>query len=116
MNSHDGGNELRCCNYEFSCSNSSDPGSSSSFASCHHAYFPCLGAIAEEDKFPVVTSLVPLARIEYSPIVARAYDVGAHTGGGVLRVIAAPGDFSVRVSIYLSGGNVVATHSCSIYR
>ncbi|TVU34634.1 hypothetical protein EJB05_16475, partial [Eragrostis curvula] len=60
-----GGNALRRRDYEFSCSNSPDP---AAFSASRHrlAYFPCLGAVAEEmDDHYFPTTASPLPRIEY---------------------------------------------------
>jgi hypothetical protein len=91
---------LRCRDYEFSCSNSPDPPGGSS-SRRRHAYFPCLGAVAEEDEFPVAAaSPSPLARIEYSPsspgLLTRELAPGEEYSAS------SPGAFSVRVSSYSS--------------
>jgi hypothetical protein len=92
---------LRRRDYEFSCSNSPDPPGSSSFSRRRHAYFPCLGAVAEEDEFPVAAAPpAPLARIEYPPsspgLLTRELAPGEEYSAS------SPGAFSVRVSNYSS--------------
>ncbi|XP_062230382.1 uncharacterized protein LOC133928131 [Phragmites australis] len=105
------GNALRRRDYEFSCSNS--PGPAGSFSASRHrlAYFPCLGAVSEEELRADVASPAPLARIEY---YAAAASPSPSSPGLLLRELApgeeyctspAPGagaGFSVRVSNYSS--------------
>ncbi|KAK3166409.1 hypothetical protein QOZ80_1AG0045440 [Eleusine coracana subsp. coracana] len=104
-------NALRRREYEFSCSNSPDPGSFSSRRR-HASYFPCLGAVAEdEEDFPVASH----ARIEYYAAASPAPS-SPGAGGELLMRELAPGEdnynylsspapagaFSVRVSNYSS--------------
>lgn len=126
-----GSNALRRREYEFSCSNSPDPASAS--RRHHLAYFPCLGAVAEDDDrryggFPLAdadASPAPLARIEYYAAASPA----PSSPGLLLRELA-PGEleesccaspalqlggasgsgaFSVRVSNYSSDDEGAAT-------
>ncbi|GJN16847.1 hypothetical protein PR202_gb03871 [Eleusine coracana subsp. coracana] len=107
-------NALRRREYEFSCSNSPDPGSFSFSSRRRHAsYFPCLGAVAEdEEDFP--TGAASHARIEY--YATASSPAPSSPGGELLMRELAPGEdnynylsspapagaFSVRVSNYSS--------------
>ncbi|XP_062207990.1 uncharacterized protein LOC133909537 [Phragmites australis] len=101
---------VRRRDYEFSCSNSPNP---SSFSSSRRrlAYFPCLGAVAEEESLADAASPEPVARIEYYAAAASP----APSSPGLLLQELAPGEeyctspapgaggrFSVRVSNYSS--------------
>ncbi|PUZ53134.1 hypothetical protein GQ55_5G030200 [Panicum hallii var. hallii] len=125
--SHHGGhghhgisNPLRRRDYEFSCSNSPDPAAAGFSASRRHlAYFPCLGAVAEEEDGRYGSSSpAPVGRIEY--YAAAAASPEPSSSGLLLRELA-PGEpaeesccaspallgggdgaFSVRVSNYSS--------------
>ncbi|PVH37560.1 hypothetical protein PAHAL_5G031000 [Panicum hallii] len=126
--SHHGGhghhgisNPLRRRHYEFSCSNSPDPAAAGFSASRRHlAYFPCLGAVAEEEDGRYGSSSpAPVGRIEY--YAAAAASPAPSSPGLLLRELA-PGEpaeesyccaspallgggdgaFSVRVSNYSS--------------
>ncbi|KAL6613878.1 hypothetical protein ACP70R_036148 [Stipagrostis hirtigluma subsp. patula] len=105
------GNALRRRDYEFSCSNSPDPAAFSA-SRRRLAYFPCLGAVAEEEL--PASPAPPLARIEYYAAASPA-----PSSPGLLQWELAPGEeyqcaspalmlggagggFSVRVSNYSS--------------
>ncbi|OEL36259.1 hypothetical protein BAE44_0002722 [Dichanthelium oligosanthes] len=115
---HGRGNALQRRDYEFSCSNSPDP---SAFSASRRrlAYFPCLGAVAEEEEHGA--SPAPLATIEYYAVAAAAAASPAPSSPGLLLRELAPGEeeyccaspallggagssgaFSVRVSNYSS--------------
>ncbi|KAL6839925.1 hypothetical protein ACP4OV_029735 [Aristida adscensionis] len=113
-----GGNALSRRDYEFSCSNSPDPGAFSA-SRRRLAVFPCLGAVAEESyELPAMDDAAaasPFARIEYC---AGAGASPAPSSPGLLLRELAPGEeycaslsspallggggFSVRVSNYSS--------------
>ncbi|CAO1940820.1 unnamed protein product [Urochloa humidicola] len=112
-------NALRRRDYEFSCSNS--PADFSSAISSSRRYFPCLGAVAQDDDdyryyaggYPIAGAASPHARIEYYA-AAAASPAPSSPGLDLLRELA-PGEesccaspalqlggeaFSVRVSNY----------------
>ncbi|KAG2603150.1 uncharacterized protein LOC120710821 [Panicum virgatum] len=77
---HGSNHALRRRGYEFSCTNSPDPAASSRR---HLAYFPCLGAVAEEDA---------AGRIEYYGAAAAASPAPSSSPGLLLREELAPGE------------------------
>jgi hypothetical protein len=109
---------LRRRDYEFSCTNSPAAASSSS-SRRRLAYFPCLGAVAEDEQYdyayaygyrydgslslPAAEPEPPLDRIEY---YASSSDAAASPA--LLLPGAASGEFSVRVSNYSSEDEAAA--------
>ncbi|KAG2594039.1 uncharacterized protein LOC120672227 [Panicum virgatum] len=95
LSHHHGSNALRRRDYEFSCSNSPDPAAAGFSASSrrHLAYFPCLGAVAQEDDGRYVhgSSLqpAPVGRIEYYAAAAAS---PAPSSPGILLRELAPGE------------------------
>ncbi|KAF8762468.1 hypothetical protein HU200_009434 [Digitaria exilis] len=107
LSHHGHGHALRRREYEFSCTNSPDPAASSGSSKRHLAYFPCLGAVAEEEDDyhryggSHLESPASLARIEYYAAAAAAPEEEEYSCCASPALMMA-GAASVRVSNYSS--------------